>query len=73
MIIPFVMFTKETKVSPLWLLIFYLFIIAGEAITSPTGPSCTAAIAPKAFTVQMFTIWKLSQSTGCLLYTSRCV
>ena len=37
MIIPFVMFTKETKVSPLWLLIFYLFIIAGEAITSPTG------------------------------------
>lgn len=69
MIIPFVMFTKETKVSPLWLLIFYLFIIAGEAITSPTGPSCTAAIAPKAFTVQMFTIWKLSQSTGAGLST----
>lgn len=69
MIIPFVIFSKETKVSPLWLLIFYLFIIAGEAITSPTGPSCTAAIAPKAFTVQMFTIWKLSQSTGAGLST----
>ena len=34
MIIPFVMFTKETKVSPLWLLIFYLFIIAGDGTTA---------------------------------------
>lgn len=64
MIIPFMIFPSDVKVSPLWLLVFYLFIILGEAFTSPTGPSCTAAIAPKAFTVQMFTIWKLSQSTG---------
>lgn len=69
MIIPFLLFSPSEKVSPMWLLIFYLFIILGEAITSPTGPSCTVAIAPRAFTVQMFTIWKLSQSTGAGLST----
>lgn len=69
MIIPFMMFSSDIKVSPIWLLVFYLFIILGEAITSPAGPSCTAAIAPKAFTVQMFTVWKLSQSTGAGLST----
>lgn len=69
MIIPFVMFASDVKVSAMWLLIFYVFIILGEAITSPVGPSCTAAIAPKAFTVQMFTVWKLSQSTGAGLST----
>lgn len=69
MIIPFMLFGPEVKVSPIWLLAFYVFIIIGEAITAPAGPSCTAAIAPKAFTVQMFTIWKLSMSTGAGLST----
>lgn len=64
MVIPFMLFGSDVKVSPMWLMVFYALIIWGEAMTSPVGMSAASKVAPKAFTAQMMTIWQLSQSTG---------
>lgn len=64
MILPFVLFPENVKVSPLWLIFFYVINIWGEAMTSPTGFSTATLLAPTAFTAQMATVWKLSQATG---------
>ncbi|SDE46166.1 peptide MFS transporter [Sporomusa acidovorans] len=64
MVIPFLLYAADVKVSPLWLIIFYALIIWGEALTSPVGMAAASAVAPKAFTAQMMTVWQLSQSTG---------
>lgn len=64
MVIPFMLYSADAKVSPMWLLVFYALIIWGEAMTSPVGMSAASKVAPKAFTAQMMTIWQLSQATG---------
>lgn len=69
MILPFVLYEPGVKVSPLWLVIFYVLIIMGEAFTSPVGYSSASMVAPKAFATQMMTVWSLSQSTGAALST----
>ena len=69
MILPFVLYEPGVKVSPLWLVIFYVLIILGEAFTSPVGYSSASMVAPKAFATQMMTVWSLSQSTGAALST----
>lgn len=69
MCLPFVLFPAGVKVSPLWLIAFYVIIIAGEALTNATGYSTASAIAPKAFASQMITVWGLSQSAGAGLTT----
>ncbi|KAB8289051.1 amino acid transporter [Bifidobacterium ramosum] len=67
MAIPFVLYPAGQKVSPLWLLVFYVFIMLGEAITSPSGYSAASLVAPLAFSTQMMTVWSISQSTGAAL------
>ncbi|HBA64520.1 MAG TPA: MFS transporter [Lachnospiraceae bacterium] len=69
MIIPFSIYGPGEKASPLWLIIFYVIIILGEAFTSPVGYSSASLVAPKAFATQMITVWSLSQSTGAALST----
>lgn len=69
MILPFMMYSSSEKVSPIWLIIFYLIIILGEAFTSPVGYSSASIVAPKAFATQMITVWSMSQSTGAALNT----
>lgn len=64
MVIPFLLFPLDVKVSPLWLIVFYAIIIFGEAMTSPIGMASATLVAPVAFTAQMVTVWQLSQSTG---------
>lgn len=64
MAIPFTLFNASVKVSPLWLFMFYVFIIFGEALTSPVGVAAASKLSPKAFSAQMMTIWQLTGSTG---------
>ncbi|MBU2703527.1 POT family proton-dependent oligopeptide transporter [Sporomusaceae bacterium BoRhaA] len=64
MVIPFLLYPADVKVSPMWLIVFYCLIIWGEAMTSPVGMAAASAVAPKAFTAQMMTVWQLSQATG---------
>jgi len=64
MVIPFLLYSASVKVSPIWLIIFYAIVIWGEALTSPVGMASATAVAPKAFTAQMVTVWQLSQATG---------
>lgn len=68
MAIPFAL-NQGGKDSPLWLLIFWVLIMLGEAITSPAGYAAAAEVAPVAFTTQMMTVWSMSQSTGAALNT----
>ena len=64
MTLPFMLFAPGVKVSPLWLVMFYVLIILGEGFTSGTGYAAANTVAPKAFATQMMTVWSLSQSTG---------
>lgn len=69
MCLPFLLYPAGVKVSPLWIVMFYVIIIAGEALTSGTGYSAASIVAPAAFSTQMVTVWSLSQSTGAGLST----
>lgn len=69
MCLPFLLFPAGVKVSPLWLVFFYVIIIAGEAITTGPGYASATIVAPAAFVTQMVTVWSLSQSTGAGLST----
>lgn len=69
MCLPFLLFPAGEKVSPLWIIAFYLIIIAGEALTNATGFSAAATVAPRVFASQMITVWGLSQSVGSGLTT----
>jgi POT family proton-dependent oligopeptide transporter len=64
MMIPLTLFGASIKVSPLWLIFFYVLIIIGEALTSPIGYSVASSVAPLAFATQMITVYSLSQSVG---------
>lgn len=69
MCLPFLLYPAGVKVSPLWIVGFYLIIIFGEALNSATGYAAATIVAPAAFTTQMVTVWSLSQSTGAALST----
>ncbi|AEB06225.1 amino acid/peptide transporter [Coriobacterium glomerans PW2] len=69
MCLPFILFPAGVRVSPIWLVAFYVLIIAGEALNSPTGYAAACTVAPAAFATQMVTVWSLSQSTGAGLST----
>ncbi len=46
---------------------FWAILILGESFTSPLGFGFSTAVAPKAFTAQMVTVWQLGLSTGAAL------
>lgn len=67
MILPFVLYSSDVKVSPLWIMGFHVLIMLGEALSIPSGYSSAAQVAPAAFATQMMTVWSLAQSTGAAL------
>lgn len=55
------------KVSPLWLITFYLFLTLGELFVSPVGLSSMTTLSPKRYVGQMMGIWFLASSVGNLI------
>lgn len=64
MILPLSLFPTNVKVSPLWILVFFILMVAGETLVSPVSRAMASAIAPKAYTTQMMTIFTLFQAAG---------
>ncbi|GAW98305.1 peptide MFS transporter [Secundilactobacillus mixtipabuli] len=64
MILPLSLFSTSTKVSPLWILMFFVLMTAGETLVSPVGRAMASEIAPRAYTTQMMTIFTLFQAAG---------
>lgn len=62
--IPIISNRGDNKILGVWLLMFFIILIFGEAISSPVGFGFATAVAPKAFTAQMVTIWQLGLATG---------
>lgn len=56
-----------TKVSPLWLIAFYLFLTLGELFVSPVGLSSMTTLSPKRYVGQMMGVWFLASSVGNLI------
>jgi len=56
-----------TKVSPLWLVTFYLLLTLGELFVSPVGLSSMTTLSPKRYVGQMMGIWFLASSLGNLI------
>ncbi|WEV64008.1 oligopeptide:H+ symporter [Bifidobacterium sp. ESL0732] len=69
MILPFLLYPAGTKVSPFWVIAFWILVMIGEANTQPAGYTAAADVAPKAFQAQMMTVWNLSAGIGAALNT----
>ncbi|SDH19218.1 proton-dependent oligopeptide transporter, POT family [Lentzea fradiae] len=54
----------DGKVTPLWLVLMFLIMTAGELMLSPVGLSATTKLAPKAFASQTMSLWFLATSAG---------
>ena len=65
--IPGALWGTSGRVSPLWLLGSWALIIIGEMLISPVGLSVTTKLAPRAYTVQMMSLWFLSSAVGSAL------
>ena len=52
------------KVSPLWLIVFYLFATFGELCLSPVGLSAMSRLAPERVGGLMMGVWFLASSVG---------
>ena len=66
MVGPFLLYpdAEANSVSSIWPVLFFVLIMLGEGCTIPSGFSAASAVAPKAFTTQMLSVWILSQSAG---------
>ena len=56
--------SSGSKVSPLWLVVVYLFSTWGELCLSPVGLSTVTKLAPPRFASLMMGVWFLSLSVG---------
>ncbi|WP_406601645.1 peptide MFS transporter [Lentzea miocenica] len=54
----------DGKVTPLWLVLMFLIMTAGELMLSPVGLSVTTKLAPRAFASQTMGLWFLASSAG---------
>lgn len=59
--------SAATKVSPLWLITFYLFLTLGELFVSPVGLSSMTTLSPRRYVGQMMGVWFLASSLGNLI------
>jgi len=59
---PFIQGTE--LVSPIWLVLSFLFVIFGELCLSPVGLSATTKLAPAAFSAQTMSLWFLSNAAA---------
>jgi len=64
MIIPATIAGTDTLVSPIWLVLSFLFVVVGELCLSPVGLSATTKLAPKAFSAQTMSLWFLSNASA---------
>ena len=67
MILPFQLYAPGVKVSPFWLVAFYMVVIIGEGISYPAGSASASALAPAAFATQMMQTWTMSMTAGASL------
>lgn len=58
---------SASRVSPLWLVTFYLFLTLGELFVSPVGLSSMTTLSPRRYVGQMMGIWFLASSVGNLI------
>ncbi|GAA3660046.1 peptide MFS transporter [Lentzea roselyniae] len=54
----------DGKVTPLWLVVMFLIMTAGELMLSPVGLSVTTKLAPRAFASQTMGLWFLASAAG---------
>lgn len=64
LMLPSLLFGVEERVSPLWLVLSFFIMIAGEMCLSPVGLSVTTKLAPKAFEAQTLAIWLLADASS---------
>lgn len=64
MMLPRILFSTDTKVGPLWLVMSWALVIIGEMLVSPIGLSATTKLAPKVFESQMMSMWFLSDAVA---------
>ena len=64
MMFPSFLFGTSHRVSPLWLIMSFFIVIAGEMCISPVGLSVTTKLAPKAFESQTLAIWLLADASS---------
>lgn len=69
MVLPFILYPAGVKVSPFWIIFFWILVMIGEANTQPAGYTAAADVAPRAFKSQMMTVWNLSAGIGAALNT----
>lgn len=50
------------KISPIWIIVYYLFMTIGDNLVYPIGNSITAKLAPKSYETQMQSAWAQSTS-----------
>ena len=67
MILPFQLYAPGVKVSPFWLVAFYMVVIIGAGISYPAGSASASALAPAAFATQMMQTWSMSMTAGASL------
>ncbi|MFE0374977.1 peptide MFS transporter [Streptomyces inhibens] len=66
-IVPMMMSSDGTKVSPMWLISIYMIQTIGELCLSPVGLSVTTKMAPRKYASQMLGVWFLAVTAGdCL-------
>jgi len=62
-----VLATNGGRVSPMWLIVSYLFQTVGELALSPVGLSAMTQLAPRKFSGQMMGVWFMSIAMGNLI------
>ncbi|MEV0374791.1 oligopeptide:H+ symporter [Streptomyces sp. NPDC050636] len=68
-IVPMMMASDGTKVSPMWLLSIYMIQTIGELCLSPVGLSVTTKMAPAKYASQMLGVWFLAVTAGDCIVT----
>ncbi|MFI9081445.1 peptide MFS transporter [Streptomyces sioyaensis] len=63
-VIPMMMATDGSKVSPMWLVSIYMVQTIGELCLSPVGLSATTKLAPASYAGQMMGVWFLAVTAG---------
>ncbi|WP_030989933.1 peptide MFS transporter [Streptomyces sp. NRRL S-1813] len=63
-VVPMMMASDGTKVSPMWLVSIYMVQTIGELCLSPVGLSVTTKLAPGKYASQMMGVWFLAVTAG---------
>jgi POT family proton-dependent oligopeptide transporter len=62
--LPAILWGTEQRVSPLWLVLLFAIMMAGELLVSPVGLSVTTKLAPNSFQSQTVAIWLLADAAS---------